>query len=69
MYVTAKGICTKATVVEGTKPCCDPKQDKSRAHKAAAMDSCFGLVRPHQHSTASKRAKRVKSYVYKYRRN
>ena len=26
---------------------------KNRAQKPAAMDSCFGLVRPHQHGTAS----------------
>ena len=29
-------------------------KDKNRAQKPAAMGSCFDLVRPHQHSTASR---------------
>ena len=45
----------KATVVEGMKPCCyQKKKDKNRAQKPAGMDSCFGLVRPHLHGTASR---------------
>ena len=45
----------EATVAEGIKPFCYPKQMMENwAQKPAAMDSCFGLIRPHQHGTASR---------------
>ena len=46
-------MCTMAAVVEGIKPCYYKKKDKDRAQKPAAMNSCFGLVRPHQYGTGS----------------
>ena len=53
MVVKATGMRTKATVVEGIKPCCyHIKKIKIELQKPAAMDSCLGLVMPHQHGTA-----------------
>ena len=43
---------TTSIVVEWIKSCCYQIKDKNRAQTPAAMDSCFGLVRPHQHGTA-----------------
>ena len=49
--------------MEGIKPCCYQKKIKNRAQKPAAMDSCFGLVRRHQHGTASKLARGINVMV------
>ena len=39
-------IRNKAAVVEGIKPCCYQKKDENRAESPAALNSCFGLIRP-----------------------
>ena len=57
--VGATSMRTKATKVQGIKPCCYKKKNnnynnKNRAQNPAAMDSFFGQVRPHQHGTASR---------------
>ena len=43
-YVKATSMRTKA----------DENSENGLQTEAAAMDSCFGLVRPHQHGTASR---------------
>ena len=52
-YVKLAGMRTKETVVEGIKPCYQ-KKINIELKKLAGMDTCFGLVRPHQHGTASR---------------
>ena len=69
-YVDATSMRTKATVVEGVKPCCYQKKNKNQAQKPAAMDSCFGyfyFVHRHcfytsasEHHSVAFRSKRLK---------
>ena len=55
VYVEATSMRTRATkrIKKRDKTLLLPKKYYNGAPKPAAMDSCFGLVRPHQHGTAS----------------